>query len=382
MAVIPAASAMDAAGNMGGIRPDGIYFIRDGELKFYPWDQLGGGGGTAGNGLPAGGNIGDVLVKTGAADYAAGWAPQAGLEIHSYEMVRSGSKLTVDIPADVFNAGKMFLIDGVSGDCHMLATIMTADSLEAGNYFVTTDGVRYEYTGAITDNGDSVSVVFTLQDKKDWVKGTTSGGTVFFPTDLTAVMHVLSAAVATQGPQGERGAPGAQGPAGQGVPAGGTKGQMLAKTGNGDYETAWQDAPAGETYEWVKVADIPVTQLTFDVTTAYSRASATIDIDRYPTKADTECYLTLKSGGKYAGNGYNPFSGKTLNCLAILGSNANIISVEVDYFGDKALGRAPQLTFSFQGAGSEAPSYVSQGIIYGEFWVKVRRTNETETADT
>lgn len=374
MAVIPAASAMDAAGNMGGIRPDGIYFIRDGELKFYPWDQLGGGGGTAGNGLPAGGNIGDVLVKTGAADYAAGWSPQAGLEIHSYEMTRSGSMLTVDIPADVFNAGKMFLIDGVSGDYHILSTIMTADGLEAGNYFVTSAGIRFEYTGAITDNGDSVSVVFTLQGRKDWVSGSTSGGTIFFPSDLTAIMHVLSAATATQG---ERGPDGERGPAGQGVPAGGTKGQVLAKTGPADYETAWEDAPAGESYEWVKVADIPVTQLTFDVTQYYSRARATIDVDRYPTNDDVECYLALKSGGNYAGNGYNPFSGKELNCLAILGSNANILSVEVDYFGDHALGRTPQLVFSFLGAGNTAPSYVSQGIITGEFWVKVKHTNET-----
>lgn len=375
MAVIPAASAMDAAGNMGGIRPDGIYFIRDGELKFYPWDQLGGGGGTAGNGLPAGGNIGDVLVKTGAADYAAGWAPQAGLEIHSYDMVRSGNELTVDIPADVFNSGKMFLIDGVSGDCHMLATIMTADSLEAGNYFVTSAGVRYEYTGAITDNGDSVSVVFTLDGMKDWVSGTTSGGTIFYPSDLTAIMHVLSAATATQGPQGEKG------PAGQGVPSGGTKGQMLAKTGDADYETAWEDAPSAETYEWVKVADIPVTQLTFDVTKYYSRARVTIKVDRYPTNDDVECYLALKSGGDYAGNGYNPFSGKTLNCLAILGSNANIMSVEVDYQENSAIGVTPQLAFKFNGAGSGAPSYISKGIINGEFWVKVRHTNEAETVD-
>ena len=297
-------------------------------------------------------------------------------------MTRAGDELTVDIPADVFNSGKLFLIDGVTGDCHILSTIMTAVGLEAGNYFVTSAGVRYEYTGAVTDNGDSVSVVFTLQSKKDWVSGTTSGGTIYFPSDITAVMHVLSAAVATQGPQGERGAPGAQGPAGQGVPAGGTTGQMLAKTGNGDYETAWQDAPSSESYEWVKVADIPATQLTFDVSQFFSRASATIDIDRYPTKADTECYLSIKSGGKYAGSGYNPFSGKSLDCLAILGSNANILSVELNYFGNKALGRTPQLNLSFQGAGNAAPSYVSQGIITGEFWVKVKHTNETENSDT
>lgn len=377
MAVIPAASAMDAAGNMGGIRPDGIYFIRDGELKFYPWDQLGGGGGgTAGNGLPAGGNIGDVLVKTGAADYAAGWAPQAGLEIHSYEMTLSpdNETLSVAIPADIFSAGKLFLLDGVTSGYHVFSTVMTGDSLEAKNQFFTNNGNLYGFTGTVTEAGDVVNVSL-VYDTSEALGGDFLSGD--FPSDLTAIMHVLSAATATQGPQGEKGAPGARGPAGQGVPAGGTKGQVLAKTGPADYETAWEDAPSGESYEWVKVADIPVTQLTFDVTQYYSRANATIDVDRYPTNDDVECYLALKSGGKYAGNGYNPFSGKELNCLAILGSNANILSVEVDYFGNHALGRTPQLVFSFLGAGNTAPSYVSQGIITGEFWVKVKHTNET-----
>jgi hypothetical protein len=41
------------------------------------------------------------------------------------------------------------------------------------------------------------------------------------------------------GPPGADGAPGATGPAGPGVPTGGTTGQVLAKTGNGDYATGW-----------------------------------------------------------------------------------------------------------------------------------------------
>lgn len=45
-----------------------------------------------------------------------------------------------------------------------------------------------------------------------------------------------------QGPQGETGATGAtgpQGPAGEGVPAGGTTGQILAKASATDYDTEW-----------------------------------------------------------------------------------------------------------------------------------------------
>lgn len=271
MAVIPAASAMDAAGNMGGIRPDGIYFIRDGELKFYPWDQLGGGGGTAGNGLPAGGNIGDVLVKTAAADYAAGWAPQAGLEIHSYEMTLSSDRMTlsVDIPADIFSAGKLFFFDALVTNYHVFSTVMTGDGLEDGNLFLDKDGDMYRFGGTVTEEGDNVHVSFAFRG------GNSLGGSTIlskFPSGMTAIMHVLSAATATQGPQGE---PGAQGPAGKGVPAGGNTGQVLSKTGNADYETAWEDAPSGSaftdcsstdfvSYDGVFYIDIPYSNLPSD----------------------------------------------------------------------------------------------------------------------
>jgi len=54
-----------------------------------------------------------------------------------------------------------------------------------------------------------------------------------------------------QGPQGIQGVPGnngaqgPQGPAGQGVPAGGTTGQVLTKTSANDYATAWQTPSGG-----------------------------------------------------------------------------------------------------------------------------------------
>lgn len=41
------------------------------------------------------------------------------------------------------------------------------------------------------------------------------------------------------GPQGPQGATGPQGPAGQGVPAGGTAGQMIIKIDNSNYNAAW-----------------------------------------------------------------------------------------------------------------------------------------------
>lgn len=48
------------------------------------------------------------------------------------------------------------------------------------------------------------------------------------------------------GPQGPQGATGPQGPAGQGVPAGGTAGQVLAKADNSDYNARWVNQANGE----------------------------------------------------------------------------------------------------------------------------------------
>ena len=75
-----AASAMDTAGNVGGITPDGVYFIRNGKLTYYRYDELGGGGGGGtGHGIPAGGTTGQVLAKSSNASYDAEWTdPQAG----------------------------------------------------------------------------------------------------------------------------------------------------------------------------------------------------------------------------------------------------------------------------------------------------------------
>jgi hypothetical protein len=47
------------------------------------------------------------------------------------------------------------------------------------------------------------------------------------------------------GPQGPQGSQGAQGVPGQGVPAGGTTSQVLAKTSNADYATGWQTVSGG-----------------------------------------------------------------------------------------------------------------------------------------
>lgn len=62
-----------------------------------------------------------------------------------------------------------------------------------------------------------------------------AAGTV--PTDATKWMVVAS--------KGDTGATGATGAAGEGVPTGGTTGQVLAKSSNTNYDTGWVDNTGG-----------------------------------------------------------------------------------------------------------------------------------------
>ncbi|MET0167523.1 MAG: tail fiber domain-containing protein [Vicinamibacterales bacterium] len=61
-------------------------------------------------------------------------------------------------------------------------------------------------------------------------------------------------ATGATGSQGPQGATGSQGPAGQGVPTGGTTGQVLAKTTNADYATAW--VPSAPAVGLVSIGDV------------------------------------------------------------------------------------------------------------------------------
>lgn len=92
-----AAAAMDTAGNVGGITPDGVYFIRNGELTYYRYDELGGGGGTAE--FPPGGNVGDVLVKNG--EDEVGWSAPSGIAVYPITGTLSddNDRVTFSIPS-------------------------------------------------------------------------------------------------------------------------------------------------------------------------------------------------------------------------------------------------------------------------------------------
>ena len=191
-----AASAMDTAGNVGGITPDGVYFIRNGVLTYYRYDELGGGGGGGtGHGIPAGGTTGQVLAKSSNTSYDAEWVdPQAGPEGPQGPEGPRGPEGPKGPQGEPGNNGEQ----GPKGEPG-----------EPGAQGPKGDPGPQGEPGPKGDPGPQ---------GEPGPKG-------------------------DPGPQGEQGPEGPQGPAGQGVPAGGTTGQVLRKTSGNDYETEWSDAP-------------------------------------------------------------------------------------------------------------------------------------------
>jgi FlaG/FlaF family flagellin (archaellin) len=62
---------------------------------------------------------------------------------------------------------------------------------------------------------------------------------------LNVTQNTVKATVDKTGPQGPQGEQGTAGTNGQGVPTGGTTGQVLAKNSNTNYDTEWVDPSAG-----------------------------------------------------------------------------------------------------------------------------------------
>jgi len=105
------------------------------------------------------------------------------------------------------------------------------------------------FTGTLTWRSDWLTA--TSYQELDLVK---QNGNVYvaleehtsgvFASDLSALRWELFVENAT-GPAGPTGDTGATGPAGQGVPTGGTTGQVLAKIDGTDYNTEWVDSSGG-----------------------------------------------------------------------------------------------------------------------------------------
>lgn len=92
-------------------------------------------------------------------------------------------------------------------------------------------------------------------------------------------------ATGATGATGPTGATGAQGPAGQGVPAGGTTGQVAQKASNADYDVTWADAASGS-------GDLVSTNNLSDVTSALTSRE-----NLYASPFDAMAYNGLQVNG-------------------------------------------------------------------------------------
>ncbi len=87
------------------------------------------------------------------------------------------------------------------------------------------------------DGADGVGITSIIFKETD-----PSGNNVYTVTLTNGNTYDITCPI---GPTGATGPQGATGPAGPGVPAGGTVGQVLKKSGSGDYETNWEDPSGG-----------------------------------------------------------------------------------------------------------------------------------------
>ncbi|MBB6131326.1 collagen-like protein [Mucilaginibacter lappiensis] len=98
-----------------------------------------------------------------------------------------------------------------------------------------------------------------------------------------------------QGDPGPAGAAGAIGPAGQGLPIGGTAGQVLSKTDNGDYNTQWVNPPAGV----VKASSAEINAGTDD---AKFSTAAGLAGSKYLDQSGSKIYVVADGTDTYTGN--------------------------------------------------------------------------------
>lgn len=106
----------------------------------------------------------------------------------------------------------------------------------------TTSTAGYCY---LTGHASSLGGASTDGREIELRKGTTAIEWRYIGDATWQTLVPLSDITGPQGPQGARGATGATGPAGQGIPAGGTAGQMLVKRSGADYDTNWATPTGG-----------------------------------------------------------------------------------------------------------------------------------------
>lgn len=139
-----------------------------------------------------------------------------------------------DTSTDSQDALLQSVIQSTNGYKSIITLQKTNDPRKAARFYVT--------------GGTNNSGWWTFQ--LEYIGGTVLSWTYNELTDLLVV------------PIGDAGLVGPTGPAGQGVPAGGTTGQILRKTSNANYATEWVDPEAIENVALSELTDVNLSSLT------------------------------------------------------------------------------------------------------------------------
>lgn len=214
--------------------------------------------GPAGVGVPTGGTTGQVLAKSANTNYATQWVtPSAG-----------GSGATTflaltDTPSSF--SPNMWLKANASGTALEWTAAPTGGSgsstftglTDVPDVLVSNKWVKINSAGTGLEFVDAPSGTGTNGTNGSvWYSGSSAPaaglgveGDYYFVT-TTGIVLKKQSGFWTQianltGPTGSTGSTGSTGPAGQGVPVGGTAGQILAKVDGTNYNTQWIAAPSG-----------------------------------------------------------------------------------------------------------------------------------------
>ena len=123
--------------------------------------------------------------------------------------------------------------------------------------------------------------------------GTVSTGAVGSSVTVTNSGSSSAAVFDFAIPRGATGITGSQGPAGPGISAGGTSGQLLQKASGTDYDTSWVDAPSGA------VADGAIYENSQTITSSYSITSGKNAMSAGPISVSAGATVTIPSGSNW-----------------------------------------------------------------------------------
>lgn len=217
-------------------------------------------------GVPTGGTTGQVLTKKSGTDYDVEWKTPEQAQTPVIGATASVTESTGTPSVNVTKSGTdlapifAFAFAGLKGEAGVngtngtdgddgvgIVSILYKETDASGNNVYTvslSDSTSYDITcpkGANGTNGtngtDGVGISSITFKETD-----SSGNNVYTVTLTNSSSYDITA---PRGPQGQTGPAGADGSDGEGVPTGGTTGQVLAKASGTDYDTEWVNPSGG-----------------------------------------------------------------------------------------------------------------------------------------